>query len=68
MIVGQIAAGHGIAQILADYPHLEREDVREHEDLSRRRSANGSETASAALPTLYPNSARLRLLRLGRAN
>ncbi len=27
VIVGQIAAGHGIEQILADYPYLEREDV-----------------------------------------
>jgi uncharacterized protein (DUF433 family) len=27
MIVGQIGAGHTIEEILADYPHLEREDV-----------------------------------------
>jgi uncharacterized protein (DUF433 family) len=27
MIVGQIGAGHSIAEILADYPYLEREDV-----------------------------------------
>jgi uncharacterized protein (DUF433 family) len=27
MIVGQIAAGHSIEQILADYPYLEREDI-----------------------------------------
>jgi len=27
MIVSQIAAGHGIEQILAEYPYLEREDV-----------------------------------------
>jgi uncharacterized protein (DUF433 family) len=27
MIVGQFAAGHGIEQIVADYPYLEREDV-----------------------------------------
>jgi uncharacterized protein (DUF433 family) len=27
MIVGQIGAGHGIDEILADYPYLEREDV-----------------------------------------
>ena len=27
MIVGQIAAGHSIEEILADYPYLEREDV-----------------------------------------
>jgi uncharacterized protein (DUF433 family) len=27
MIVRQIAAGHAIDQILADYPYLEREDV-----------------------------------------
>ena len=27
MIVGQIAAGHSIGEILADYPYLEREDV-----------------------------------------
>jgi uncharacterized protein (DUF433 family) len=27
MIVGQIAAGRGIEQVLADYPYLEREDV-----------------------------------------
>ena len=27
MIVSQIAAGHGIEQILADFPYLEREDV-----------------------------------------
>ncbi len=27
MIVGQIGSGHGIDEILADYPYLEREDV-----------------------------------------
>lgn len=27
MIVGQIGAGHGIDELLADYPYLEREDV-----------------------------------------
>jgi uncharacterized protein (DUF433 family) len=27
MVVGQIAAGRGIDEILADYPYLEREDV-----------------------------------------
>jgi uncharacterized protein (DUF433 family) len=27
MIVGQIAVGHSIEEILADYPYLEREDV-----------------------------------------
>jgi uncharacterized protein (DUF433 family) len=27
MIVGQIAEGHSIDEILADYPYLEREDV-----------------------------------------
>ncbi len=27
MIVGQIAAGHAIEAILADYPYLEREDI-----------------------------------------
>ncbi|MBF0391693.1 MAG: DUF433 domain-containing protein [Alphaproteobacteria bacterium] len=27
MIVGQIAAGHGIDDVLTDYPYLEREDV-----------------------------------------
>jgi uncharacterized protein (DUF433 family) len=27
MIVGQIAAGHSIEEILADYPYLEHEDV-----------------------------------------
>ena len=27
MIVGQIAAGSSIEQVLADYPYLEREDV-----------------------------------------
>lgn len=27
MIVGQIAAGHSIEEILADYPYLEREDI-----------------------------------------
>jgi uncharacterized protein (DUF433 family) len=27
MIVGQIAAGHSIEQVLAEYPYLEREDV-----------------------------------------
>ncbi len=27
MIVGQIAAGHSIEEILADYPYLERADV-----------------------------------------
>lgn len=27
MIVGQIAAGRGIDDLLADYPYLEREDI-----------------------------------------
>ncbi len=27
MLVGQIGAGHGIEEILAEYPYLEREDV-----------------------------------------
>ena len=27
MIVGQIGVGHGVDDILADYPYLEREDV-----------------------------------------
>ena len=27
MVVGQIGAGHGIDDVLADFPHLEREDV-----------------------------------------
>jgi uncharacterized protein (DUF433 family) len=27
MIVRQIAAGHNIEEILADYPYLEREDI-----------------------------------------
>jgi len=27
MIVGQIAAGHTIEQVLAEYPYLDREDV-----------------------------------------
>lgn len=27
MIVGQVGAGHGIDEILSDYPYLEREDV-----------------------------------------
>ncbi|MCB1896980.1 MAG: DUF433 domain-containing protein [Zoogloeaceae bacterium] len=27
MIVGQIGAGHGIDDVLADYPYLEREDI-----------------------------------------
>ena len=27
MIVGQIAEGYGIEDILADYPYLEREDI-----------------------------------------
>ncbi|HYW92134.1 MAG TPA: DUF433 domain-containing protein [Gammaproteobacteria bacterium] len=27
MIVGQIAAGHSVDEILADYPYLEREDI-----------------------------------------
>ena len=27
MIVGQICAGRSIDDILADYPHLEREDI-----------------------------------------
>ncbi len=29
MIVGEIAAGHTVEEILADYPYLEREDVRQ---------------------------------------
>ena len=27
MIVGQIASGHSIEELLADYPYLEREDI-----------------------------------------
>lgn len=27
MVVGQIAAGYSIDEVLADYPYLEREDV-----------------------------------------
>ena len=27
MIVGQIAAGHNVDEILAEYPYLEREDI-----------------------------------------
>lgn len=27
MVVGQIGAGHGIDEILVDYPYLEREDI-----------------------------------------
>jgi len=27
MVVGQIAAGHTIDEVLADFPYLEREDV-----------------------------------------
>jgi uncharacterized protein (DUF433 family) len=27
MIVGQIGAGRGIEQLLADYPYLQREDI-----------------------------------------
>ena len=27
MVVGQIGAGVGVEQILADYPYLEREDI-----------------------------------------
>ena len=27
MLVGQIGAGHGIDDILVDYPYLEREDI-----------------------------------------
>lgn len=27
MLVGQIAAGHAIDEVLADFPYLEREDV-----------------------------------------
>nr|WP_294501551.1 DUF433 domain-containing protein [uncultured Rhodopila sp.] len=27
MIVGQIGAGRGVDEVLADYPYLEREDV-----------------------------------------
>ena len=27
MVVGQVGAGHGIDEILADYPYLEREDI-----------------------------------------
>jgi len=29
MIVGQIGAGHTIGELLADYPYLEREDIRQ---------------------------------------
>jgi uncharacterized protein (DUF433 family) len=27
MIVGQVSAGHGIDEILVDFPYLEREDI-----------------------------------------
>lgn len=27
MVVGQIGAGHGVEEILADYPYLERADI-----------------------------------------
>ncbi|SCC95745.1 conserved hypothetical protein [Thiomonas sp. X19] len=27
MIVGQIGAGHGVDEVLADFPYLEREDI-----------------------------------------
>ena len=27
MVVGQIGAGHSVEEVLADYPHLEREDI-----------------------------------------
>ncbi|MCX7246386.1 MAG: DUF433 domain-containing protein [Burkholderiales bacterium] len=27
MVVSQIAAGHGVDQVLSDYPYLEREDI-----------------------------------------
>jgi uncharacterized protein (DUF433 family) len=27
MVVGQVAAGHTVDEILADYPYLEREDI-----------------------------------------
>lgn len=27
MVVGQIAAGHAINEVLVDYPYLEREDI-----------------------------------------
>ena len=27
MVVGQIGAGHSVAEILSDYPYLEREDI-----------------------------------------
>ncbi len=27
MVVGQVSAGHSVAEILADYPYLEREDI-----------------------------------------
>jgi uncharacterized protein (DUF433 family) len=27
MVVGQIGTGHGVDEILADYPYLEREDI-----------------------------------------
>jgi uncharacterized protein (DUF433 family) len=29
MIVAQIAAGHSVAQLLGDYPYLEREDIQQ---------------------------------------
>jgi len=27
MVVGQIGAGHGVDEVLADFPYLEREDI-----------------------------------------
>ncbi|HLY54714.1 MAG TPA: DUF433 domain-containing protein [Stellaceae bacterium] len=36
MIVGQIGAGVGIDDLLADYPYLEREDVMQALGMARR--------------------------------
>ncbi len=48
MIVGQIAAGHSIEKILADYPYLEREDVLQ----ALRYAAWRSEEREIMLPNL----------------
>lgn len=53
MVVGQIGAGHGIDEILVDYPYLEREDIVQalhYSSLSTRESASPANRTLAGTP------------------
>lgn len=48
MVVGQVGAGHGIDEILTDYPYLEREDVMQALRYAAWRAEEREVTLSAA--------------------